>query len=245
MQMPFRARRGDVEEARVLVALLFPVEPADVFVGGVLVASGRIDRSEKELRTARVSEGRSLHPNEKLALVAAGARAEPGDDDGVEFQALRLVYGEYLRLARSGVQIGQRVEVIEPALERRGIGELARLFGFLEGVEVDLGVLNVGVVLDARRPAQREPGILHALAQGAAQPVRQGPVEHFPETRKTQPAIREKAGKRCLVSQTLPESSRVDPVASAGGRFAPRADFGKQLLLDLNGLRTGRSALPI
>src|SRR5258708_4057542 len=122
MQMPFRARRGDVEEARVLVALLFLVEPADVFVGGVLVASGRIDRSEKELRTARVSGGGSLHPNEKLALVAAGARAEPGDDDGVEFEALRLVYGEYLRLARPGVQIGEGGEGNGPDLTRRRHG---------------------------------------------------------------------------------------------------------------------------
>ena len=44
--MFLRARRSDVEEARVLVALLFPVELADVFVRGVLVAPGRIDRSE-------------------------------------------------------------------------------------------------------------------------------------------------------------------------------------------------------
>src|SRR5712691_13446946 len=117
MQMLFRSRRRDVEQARVLVTLLFPVELADVFVGGVLVASGGIDRSEKKLRTIRASQGGSFHPNEELALVAAGARAEPGDDDGVEFKAFRLVYRENLRLVGPGVQVGQRVELLEPALE--------------------------------------------------------------------------------------------------------------------------------
>ena len=53
------------------------------------------------------------------------------------------------------------------------IGQLARLFQLFQLIEEDAGVLEVGGVCDAGRAAEREPGALDAVAQRAAQPVRE------------------------------------------------------------------------
>src|SRR5882762_2784858 len=67
--------------------------------------------------------------------------------------------------------VGLGVEAAVDLVLERGEIDLARLFQALELVEEDLGVLEVGLALDARGAAEREPRALDALAQGAAQPV--------------------------------------------------------------------------
>ena len=59
----------------------------------------------------------------------------------------------------------------DAVLERPEVGDFPRLRVPLEKVQVDLRILELGIVLDARRPSERQPCALDTLTQISAQPV--------------------------------------------------------------------------
>src|SRR5882672_808795 len=159
------ASGGDVEEAAGLDIVGFLVELPNILVGRVFAGDGFVDRREEQ------SGGKKRLPDEERLRAGARQAVEAGDDDGVELEALGAVDGHDLDRVLLRLHVRLRVEAtVDLVLERREI-DLARLFQALKLVEEDLGVLEVGLALDARRTAEREPRALDALAQGTAQPV--------------------------------------------------------------------------
>ena len=65
----------------------------------------------------------------------------------------------------AGLDVGLGVELGEARGERAEVFELARGLEPLELVEEDLGVLEVGAVLDAGRAAEREPDAFDTVAR--------------------------------------------------------------------------------
>src|SRR5437899_8808310 len=156
---------GDVEEAAGLDIVGLLVELPYILVGRVLAGASFVDRGEEQ------SGGKERLPDEERLRAGARQAVEAGDDDGVELEALGAVDGHDLDRVLRRLYVGLGVEAaVDLALERGEI-DLARLFQALELVEEDLGVLEVGLALDARRAAECEPRALDALAQGTAQPV--------------------------------------------------------------------------
>src|SRR5881296_3151374 len=159
------ASGGDVEEAAGLDIVGFLVEFPYILVGRVLAGASFVDRGEEQ------SGGKERLPDEERLRAGARQAVEAGDDDGVELEALGAVDGHDLDRVLRRLYVGSGVEAaVDLVLERREV-DLARLFKALELVEEDLGVLEVGLALHARRAAECEPRALDALAQRAAQPV--------------------------------------------------------------------------
>src|SRR6267142_619852 len=169
VQALFGTRRGDIEKARGLGVLGIGVEVLEVLVGEVLVSAGLADGGKKQTpRTPLVRGANNFLPEEERRVAAAGAAVEAGDDDGVELEALGLVDGHDLQVVVARGDVGKRVEVLEALGERAEAVEVAGVLELLQLVEEDLGVLEVGRVLDAGRAAEREPDAFDAVAQGAA-----------------------------------------------------------------------------
>src|SRR5258706_3384468 len=165
MQALLGAGGGDVEEPAGLDVVGFLVELAHVLVGRVFAGAGLVDRREEQ------AGGEERLPDEERLRAGARQAVEAGDDDGVELEALGAVDGHDLDRVLRRLDVGLGVEAAVDLVLERGEVDLARLFQAIELVEEDLGVLEVGLALDARGAAEREPRALDALAQGAAQPV--------------------------------------------------------------------------
>src|SRR2546421_206479 len=82
--------------------------------------------------------------------------------------AVGLVVGHDRQVGGARGDVGERVEVLEGLGERGWVLDGAGVLELLQLVEEDLGVLEVGRVLDAGRAAEREPDAFDAVAQGAA-----------------------------------------------------------------------------
>src|SRR6266850_2575976 len=172
MQALFGAGGGDVKEARGLGVLGVGVEVLEVLVGEVLVGAGFLDGGQKQTpRTPLVRGANNFLPEEERWVAAPWAAVEAGDDDGVELEALGLVDGHDLQVVVARADVGERVEVLEALGEGGEVLDGAGMLKLLQLVEEDLGVLEVGRVLDAGRAAEREPDAFDAVAQGAAAAV--------------------------------------------------------------------------
>jgi hypothetical protein len=96
-------------------------------------------------------------------------------------QALGLVNGHDLQVVIASGDVGQRVELAQAAGERGEIGRRAGLLELRQFIEEDLGVPEVGLVLDTRGAAEREPDAFDAIAQPAAAAVGERRREDAPE----------------------------------------------------------------
>src|SRR5712671_7301032 len=153
VQAPPGAGGGDVEEAAGLDIVGFLVELPYILVGRVLAGAGFVDRGEEQ------AGGKERLPDEERLRAGARQAVEAGDDDGVELEALGAVDGHDLDRVLRRLDVGLGVEAaVDLVLEGREI-DLARLFQALELVEEDLGVLEVGLALDARVARARRPRV--------------------------------------------------------------------------------------
>ena len=162
MQAPTRARRGNVEEAPVLVVRLALVEAADELVDRIVLGAGRVDRREQKRRSGVSIHMKSLRSSRPVPAARPGTITVSNSRPF----ALWIV----ITCRQSGAEVGKREEVGDRRLERIEVAQRARVFDGLEMVEVDLRVLEVGVALDARRAAEREPCALDRIAQARAAP---------------------------------------------------------------------------
>src|SRR6185369_13897433 len=158
-------RRRDVEQARGLEILGFDLEVAQIAVREILLRTAFSHRGEKH-------SARTLSEQEKRRIAPARTLVEARHDDGAELEALRLVDRHDLQVVVGGLQVGQRVKLVQALVERGEVLELARALEALQLVEVDLGVLEVGRARDAGRAAKREPDALDSLSKAPAPAVR-------------------------------------------------------------------------
>ena len=182
MQARLGARGPDVKEASRLDVFRFAFEVTHVFVSGIFGG-------------ARLAYGcqqqpffRERLPDDERRLIVALRAIEPGHDYGVELEPFRLVHRHDFHCVGAGVHVGQREEFGETVRQRIVIGEVTRLVLVGELVEKNLGVLELGRIGAARRAAEREPYAFDAIAQVAAQALRQRGIEHDADA--FQPAAR-------------------------------------------------------
>src|SRR5207249_5844761 len=141
----FGAGGGDVQEARGLGVFGVGVEVLEVFVGEVFVGAGFLDGGQKQPpRTPLVRGANNFLPKEKRRIGSSRSPIQPGDDDGVELEALGLVDGHDLQVVVARGDVGERVEVLEALGEGGGILDGAGVLELLQLVQEDLGVLQVG-----------------------------------------------------------------------------------------------------
>src|SRR2546423_13786171 len=76
--------------------------------------------------------------------------------------------GHDLHVVVGGVDIGQRVKALERVVDAREVGDGAVGFERFEGVEVALGVFQLGLVGDAGGAGEGPPYALDAPAQASA-----------------------------------------------------------------------------
>ncbi len=104
-----------------------------------------------------------LQPAQKLLFIALHASPQTGQDDRVEFKALRLVNGHDLQPGiRFGVGSGK--EGLEPAGQLGNRKQVAPLFHPGQDIE-ELARILYPLGIDAGRPADSLPGRFHQSRQ--------------------------------------------------------------------------------
>ena len=163
MQLAARARRRHVQDARPLEPPALPAQPPDVARQRALAAhAGGIDRRQQQFRLRAGS--RQFEPVQERLRIAPLRAADARDDHHVPFQALGAVHGEYLDGTRRARRFRSCVELVRKLVE--GVaGQQFRTWLVRERLDELLRIEQRPLITAGRRPAQAQPGPVHALPQ--------------------------------------------------------------------------------